>query len=248
MATRHQIFFAAVTSFAVANASAVCADESTGDNPHILSMSGSGEVQVVPDQAILSAGVLTEAKTAAAALAANSKAMNEVFAALRKAGIPEKSIVTSNFAISPHNPPYKQGSTYEENHKIISYGVSNQVVVTLDDVSKVGVTMDALVSSGANESTGIAFSVRNPKPLYAEARANAVKDAIAKAEAIAQAAGVRLGPILTISEGSSWSPTPPIFARSLRDIQALPVSPPTPMAAGEQSLAASVSITWQIKQ
>lgn len=215
-------------------------------HPHILSVSGEGEVRAVPDQAQLSAGVVSQAKTAAAALAANSTAMNEVFATLKKRGIPEKSIATSNFSINPQYPPYRQDAPNEDRSRIIGYEVSNQVTVIVDDVSKVGTVLDALVASGANQAGGVSFTIRDSKPLMRQAREDAVKDARAKAETLAKAAGVTLGSIVSINEGGSYRPTP-MFAGKMAMDMAAPSAPPPPVAPGEQSVTANVSIVWEIQ-
>jgi uncharacterized protein YggE len=214
-------------------------------HPHILSVSGEGEVRAVPDQAQLSAGVVTQGKTAAQALAANSTAMNSVFAALKKRGVPEKSITTSNFSINPQYPPYRQDAPQEDRTRIIGYEVSNQVTVILDDVSKVGATLDALVASGANQAGGVSFTIRDPKPLMKEAREEAVKEALAKAQTLAKAAGVTLGAIISISEGGGYQPMP-VFAGKVMRMDAA-AAPPAPVAPGEQSLTVNVSITWEIQ-
>lgn len=206
---------------------------------HILTASGEGEVRALPNQAQLSAGVVTEGKTAAAALAANSRAMNDVFAALRKLGVPDKSIQTSNFSISPQYAPDHYNNT--DMQRIAGYQVSNQVTVILDDVSKVGSTLDTLVSSGANQADNVNFGMRDSKPLVAQARAEAVKDAIAHAQTLAKAAGVTLGPILSIQEyGSGYARPVTLMAPMMRAAS-------TPIAAGEQSISTGVSIVWEIK-
>jgi len=214
--------------------------------PHLLSVTGEGEVRAVPDQAQLSAGVVTQAKTAAAALAANSTAMNEVFATLKKRGIPEKSIATSNFSINPQYPPYRQDAPNEDRSRIIGYEVSNQVTVIVDDVSKVGTVLDALVASGANQAGGVSFNIRDPKPLMKQAREDAVKDARAKAETLAKAAGVTLGSIISISEGGGYQPIA-ITAKTMDVARFAAAAPPPPVAAGEQSVTANVSIVWEIQ-
>jgi uncharacterized protein YggE len=184
--------------------------------------------------------VTTQAATAADALAANSRAMNAVFATLKRAGIPEKSIQTSNFSVSPQYAQYKPGTSGPQ--RIVGYEVSNTVNVTVDDLSRVGPTLDALVSSGANQIGGIDFSIRDPKPLLRDARAAAVKDAVERAETYAQAAGVSLGAIVSIQEAGNEEPQP-MYRRAtvVTAIQAAPI------AAGETSVAASVSITWEIR-
>lgn len=213
-------------------------------HPHVLSVSGQGEVRAVPDQAQLTAGVVTQGKTAAAALAANSTAMNEVFATLKKRGIPDKSIATSNFSINPQYPPYRQDALNEDRSRIIGYEVSNQVTVIVDDTSKVGTILDALVSSGANQAGGVSFNIHDPKPLMKRAREDAVKEAIDKAQTLAKAAGVTLGSIISINEGGGYQPMP-VFAKTMR-MDAVAAAPP-PVAPGEQSLAVNVSITWEIQ-
>src|SRR5579871_6735331 len=130
--------------------------------PRTINVSGQGEVSGKPDQARLSAGVLTQAPMAAAALSANTTAMNRIFAALKAAGIPDNKIQTSNFSVQPQYPPYKPDSP--DARTIIGYQVSNQVSVVVDDLSKLGPALDALVKSGANQLGGVSFSIADPKP------------------------------------------------------------------------------------
>src|SRR5581483_5493843 len=204
-----------------------------------LTVSGEGEARAVPDQAQLSAGVVTTARTAAAALAANTKAMNGVFATLKKIGVPDKSMQTSNFSVMPQ---YPNDNSADNSRRIVGYQVSNTVNVTLDDLGKLGPALDALVSSGANNIGDIGFSIRNPAPLMMQARAAAVRDAVARAQAYAKAAGVSLGSIVSIQEGS-YSPPRPMFRA-----MAMAAAPaPVPVAAGEQTVTAEVTIVWEIR-
>ena len=207
--------------------------------PHILTVTGHGEAKGVPDRATISTGVSTAARTAAAALSANAKAMSAVFAALKQAGIPEKNIQTSNFEVTPQYAEQKAGSSAAP--RIVGYQVSNTVSVTVDGLDKLGATIDALVAAGSNQIDGPSFSIADPKPLQSEARTEAVKDAADKAQTLARAAGVSLGPIIAISEGLAPETIRPL-ARGLL-VNAAPV---TPIAAGEQSLSADVTITWEI--
>jgi uncharacterized protein YggE len=208
--------------------------------PRLLTASGQGEVKAKPDQATLTAGVVSNAKAAADALAANSRKMNLVFATLKRFGIADKSIQTSNFSVSPQYPDYNS----KEPRRIIGYEVSNTVTVTVDDLDKLGPALDALVASGANSLGDIAFSVRDPKPVEAQARAAAVHDATQKADAMARAAGVTLGPIVSLSEGEVAAPVLP-----MRRMMAAPMAAaaPPPVAAGEESITASVTVTWEIR-
>lgn len=218
---------------------AVSADTGGGADRRVLTVSGQGEVRGAPNQAMLSAGVVTTARTAASALSDNSRAMNAVFVTLKRAGIADKDMQTSNFSVQPQYATDKNGNTLRD---ITGYQVSNTVNVRVDDLSKIGPTLDALVSSGANSIGDIAFTIKDPKPLMAQARAAAVADAIGRAQTLARAAGVTLGPITSISENGYSEPRP---MYRMATMAAAPA--PTPIAAGEESVTAGVSITWSIR-
>lgn len=204
-------------------------------------VNGEGEVSARADSARLSTGVVTQAPTAAAALNANTTAMNQVFAALRVAGIPENKIQTSNFSVQPQYAPYRQDNPQPQ--RIIGYQVSNQVAVVVDDLTKLGPTLDALVRSGSNQLGGIAFFIANPKPLAERARTAAVTDAAAKARTLASAAGVTLGPVMNIQESTSFRPVP-MFA--MARVAAAEAGPP-PVASGEESVTVNVAMTYAIQ-
>src|SRR6185295_1120361 len=104
--------------------------------------------------------------------------------------IADKNIQTSNFSVSPQYSN-KPGQVQH----IVGYQTSNTVTVLVDKLDKVGPTLDALVAAGSNQIDGPTFLIADPKPLLAKAREQAVKDALAKAQAYASAAGVTLGPI-----------------------------------------------------
>jgi uncharacterized protein YggE len=206
-------------------------------DPRTIAMTGHGEIKAVPDQAQVSAGVTTSAATAAQTLAANSARMRGVFAALEKMGVPQKNIQTSNFSVSPQ---YTNGENNGP-RRLTGYQVSNEVMVRLDDVAKLGNALDALVAAGANQMNGISFSIQNSGPMLEKARADAFGDARARAETYAKAAGVSLGPILSISEGGGEAPRP------LYRMAASFAGAPAPVAAGEQSVSADVSVVWEIR-
>ena len=201
-----------------------------------LSMNGHGEVRAAPDVATINAGVTTTAPTAAAALAANSSRMTGVFAALKKLGVAEKNIQTTGFNISPQ---YTNGDNNSP-RRLTGYQVNNEVSVRLEDVSKVGAGLDALVAAGANQMNGISFDIAAPAPLLEKARADAIADARARAETYARAAGVSLGAIISISEGGASEPPRPMYR-----VLAM-AAPPPPVAAGQQSVTANVSVVWEI--
>lgn len=205
-----------------------------------ITVSGEGEAKAVPNQAHFSAGVVSQGRKAADTLAANIRAMNGVFAALRRLGIPDKSIQTSDFSITPQYQADRNGNT---SAKILGYQVSNEVRVTVDELDKLGPALDALVSSGSNSIGSIAFTLRDPKPLLAEARADAMKDAISRAQTYAKAGGFTLGPVLSAAEAGVETPQP---VYRVARLAAAPAAAP-PIAAGEDTLSASVSVAFAIR-
>jgi uncharacterized protein YggE len=166
--------------------------------------------------------------------------MNRVFAALRAAGIPDNKIQTSNFSVQPQYTAIQPNLNNPEPQRISGYIVSNQVTVIVDDLANLGPTLDALVKSGANQLGGIAFAIANPKPLADRARAAAVADAQAKARTLAMAAGVTLGPLLSIQESGGGRPGP-VFAMA----RAAQIGPP--VAEGEQMVTVNVTMTYAIQ-
>lgn len=208
-----------------------------GPLPRTITVSGQGDVNAAPDQAHLSAGVVADARSAAAALAANTRAMNAVFATLKRLGIPDRDVATSDFSVSPQYAEQRDGAA----QKITGYEVSNTVDVTVD-LAQLGPALDALVTSGANSLGNVAFGIRNPKPLLDKARAAAMKDAIARAQTYAAAGGFALGPILSVNESGAQMPRP-ILATPMRMAAAAPV----PIAGGEGTMTADVSVTFEIR-
>jgi len=206
----------------------------------IITVSGTGEVTARPDQASISLGVVTEAQNARDALNANSQAMRAVFDELEGLDIPEENIRTSNFSINPQYTPYRQGSN--EPRRIIGYQVSNMVSVLFEDMDKLGLGLDAIVASGANQLHGISFSIGETDALMMAARADAVSDARARAEVLASAAGVELGRVLSINEGGVSTPQPMMYARA-----EMAMDSSVPIAQGQQTLSTYVTMTFEIE-
>ncbi|HAH09417.1 MAG TPA: hypothetical protein DCL54_02525 [Alphaproteobacteria bacterium] len=204
-----------------------------------ISVNGEGEAYGRPDQASISTGVTSEAATAQAALSANTAQMTQVIAELKKAGIEDKDIQTSNFSVSPVYENEQPG--IPRRPKISSYRVSNSVSILVRDLSKMGAILDQVVQLGSNEVGGINFSIKDTKALMTEAREAAIADAKARAETYAKAAGVSVGRVLSISEGGAQAPVPMFAARAV----ALE-SAPVPIEAGQQQVSATVSVVFEL--
>lgn len=206
--------------------------------PAIISVSGDGATEVVPDLATLSIGVTTVGATAAEALAANSAALTAVLERLRTAGVEDRDLQTSNLSVNPNWTGYEKSSGAAA---IDGYTAMNMVTVKIRKLDGLGAVLDAAVADGANTLNGLTFGLADPRPAMDAARQAAVQDAAAKAALMAEAAGVKLGKIQSITEGGGYGGPAPMF----KDVaQAMPV----PVEAGALSIAASVTVVWEIAQ
>lgn len=205
----------------------------------LMVITGTGEVSAEPDIAHITSGVVTEADTARTALSRNNAAMTAIFKEIETLGIARKDFATSGFNIGPRYRHHKDGRPPE----VTGYQVSNQIRITIRDLDRLGGILDRLVTLGSNTVGGISFGFGKPDAMLNEARRLAVNDARAKAVLYAEAAGVELGPVVAIAEsgGNMPRPVPHIRAMKMEAADAVPV------ARGEQSLSAEVSITWEIR-
>ena len=199
-----------------------------------ISVTGEGEVHVVPNLAIIHAGVTTQGKTARTASDANGTAMAKVIAALKASGIAERDIQTSQFSIRPLYDSRRDGD-----NRITGFQATNRVSAKVRDITKVAAVLDQVISAGANDLSGIEFTVSEHSKLLDRARSDAVADARRKAELLAKAANVKLGPAMAVVENGGAPPAPMERMR----LRAAPAAAP-PVAAGEQTLQVSVSVTF----
>jgi uncharacterized protein YggE len=214
----------------------------------LLTINAEGTSTGEPDLAMFSAGVTTQGKTASAALAENSTKMTQVIAALKRAGIAERDIQTSNLNLNPMYAPPKRlpdGSVEDQGQVIIGYQVTNQVSVKQRKLADYGKVLDALVSAGANQVNGPSFMLSKPEAAQDAARAAAMKTARARAQLYAQAAGMRVVGIVSISEGGNSSPQPVMFRRSADSIMAAP-PPPAPVMGGELETNVNVTVQFEL--
>ncbi len=187
------------TSPAVAQTSGATSDYSPAQT---ITVVGQGSVSVQPDIAQVSIGVETSSEAAAEAVKENEAQMEAILAALKEAGIAEKDIQTMNYSVYfERNPePMPLPAVSESGEVKPQYRVSNMVNVTIRDLDKVGDVLDAVIEAGANNIWGVSFSLDDPKSAQADARTEAITDATARAEALAGLSGVKLGPVMSISE------------------------------------------------
>ena len=213
------------------------ADSGSDDARRTVTVSGVGKVSAVPDMARVTTGVTTQAETAGQALTANTAAMTKLFEVLKEAKIEKRDIQTSNFNVSPVYERDPQRRT----NRVSGYRVSNQVNIRVRKIEELGDILDALVRAGSNQISGVSFDVENQSGIMDGARKLAVQDAKSKAKTLCGEADVRIGKVLSISEGDVGGPRPqPMMARFKSAESSVPV------AAGEREFQAQVVVIFEI--
>ncbi|NVO54907.1 SIMPL domain-containing protein [Rhodobacteraceae bacterium B1Z28] len=206
-----------------------------------ITVDATGTVQVAPDMATITLGVTNENVEASAAMQATSDAVTQVLARLKEMGIEDRDVQTRDLSLSPVWSG--RNNQAGEQPVITGFVASNRVFVRVRDLASLGQIMDAVIQDGANDFGGLSFGVQDPKPVEAQARAQAVGEAMTKAEQLAQAANVTLGPVQSISEQSGGvRPMAEMRAMSMADAGGVPV------AGGEISVSVNVSMEFEISE
>jgi len=205
-------------------------------------VSGTGKVAVTPDIATLRLGIEAQAETVAEAQSQAAEAMNAVMTALTDSGVDDKDIQTQYFSIRQ----VTRWDDFKDKEIVIGYRVTNMVTAKIREIDKTGPIIDAVAAAGGDFTriNSIDFSVDDPTAYYEEARQKAMADARAKAEQLADLAGVGLGKPTYISEGVV---VPPIYPRGVYEEAGIPApAPPTPISPGEIELSLTLQVAYAI--
>jgi uncharacterized protein len=213
---------------------------------------------VKPDKVTLSLAIETTNTTANAALNANSEAMNKALNELEAAGVRENETTTSFFNISPNYNLTQQGQEQDspspiESRDIISYTVTNSIIVDSYNLLNISKWIDTAVLAGVNDVSNIYFSLSDAKSeaIRNDLLKQAVTSAKGKAEIAASALGLNLTGVKSINIESinGFTPPEPLMAReTVAEATAPTAGSPTPIIAGEQEVTASVHIVFLIGQ
>jgi len=212
----------------------------------LLSVTGEGVVRARPDMAVITLGVVSEAKDAGEALAANNEAMTTILEALRAEGMESRDLQTSGFSVEPlySQPPRDYDGSTPFTPQIVGYRISNNITLRIRDLARVGEILDQVVTLGANSVSGPSFTVADPTPLEDQARRAALRDALRKGSLYADAAGETLGPIFRIDEAFASPPQPYQMGAAMRMEAAADSA--VPIEGGELTFQAHVSVSWSL--
>jgi uncharacterized protein len=217
---------------------ALATDGTSTPPEHTISVAGTGKVVLSPDVADIRLGVSATARTVKAARQAAATSMTAVIAALRKLGIAEADIQTTTLSLQPTydysyntNPP-----------RLTGYVLSNAIAVTVRDIEKVGDAIDDALAAGATTLDGVGFRVADQASAEAQARTAAMTEAAAKAKTLADAAGVSIKGVASISETVAAIPYPIYYAGAAagaKDVQ-------TPVQPGTSDVSVTVAVVYLI--
>lgn len=231
-----KITIAALLILAVAALSGVGRPQAAGgasDDPRQgITVTGTGHAKAVPDEAEFSLGIMTKGQTARAALTANSAQMRELIAALKAAGLSARDIRTESVSVGASS----DGTSTPE-----GFTARNSVSVHIRDLTRAGAVLDAASHAGANEVYGPTLSRSDREQFEAKALKDAVANARTRADALAEAAGVSLGVVTAIVEGSREYPGPVLAMGERTALDAK-----TPIEPGSEDITAVVTVTFAI--
>jgi hypothetical protein len=198
----------------------------------LVTVTGEATVAAAPDMALIRIGVTSQGKNARAASDANAREMTVVLAAIKDSGVADKDIQTTALSLQPQYDPNKTGAA-----RLIGFQANNQVTVKIRNIAQLPAILDRAISAGANEMSGIEFVVSEQSKLLDKARTEAIDDAHRKAELYANAAGMKVGRVMSIAEEGAVPP--PRAFQAMRAGAAV-------MAPGEQTLRAVVTVSYEL--
>jgi uncharacterized protein YggE len=201
-------------------------------------VTGNSDVLANPDEAVVRLGIVRQANVAETAQEQANAVAQEILKAIGSLGVPQKDIQTARLILTPiYNTPRNS------EQRIVSYSATNTVSVRLDNLEKVGSVIDAGLKAGANQLEGVQFQLRNDLPSREQALKEAVQEARAKAQTMADALRVNLMEVIEASEGGV-SVLPRIQATMA--MERAGAATPTPVSPGQIEIRASVTVRYRI--
>lgn len=239
MAPRTNFWPTVVAALLVATGGPTRAESKTRpaeDKTRTVSVTGEGRVQAVPDLAALVFAVQTTGETADGAVRRNAQRAADVVAALKQRIGPSDEIQTTAIEVEPRFERRKAGSP-----EIAGYVARNEVQVRTGRLDRLGEMIDAAIAAGANEIRQLRFDLADPEPTHLEALRRASRHAENRARAVAEALGLKLGPVQRVVIGGAPAPVPR-FVAHVRTAEAA-----TPVEPGTLEVRASVQVEYRIE-
>jgi hypothetical protein len=212
-------------------------------NVNQITVSGVGKVYTTPDIATVTLGVETNGASVKTITEKNVTAMNKIIDGLKKLGIEDKDIQTTQYSVAP-----QYNYTEREGRVPNGYTINQNIEVKIRNFDNISGVLDVATQNGANVVSSLAFTIDDPEQFRAEARAKAIEQAKAKAETLAKQAGVKLGEIINVYENNYV--TSPIMYNSAQKLMGAGEAASYDSAqiqTGEQEIDITINLTYKIK-
>ena len=210
-------------------------------NQNQITVSGEGKIYVKPDIALISLGVSSQRTTVAEVTQSNTEKMNAVIEAVKKLGIDENDIQTTNYNLTPlYDWTEKGGRIFR------GYTLEQNIQVKIRDFTKIGDVLSQGTASGANLVGDLQFTIENPEQVKGQARAKAIAQAKENAQNLAKESGISLGKIINVYE--NYSPYPVMYSAMGKGGGIADSAPAAPVIQpGQQEIDITINITYQVK-
>jgi len=210
-------------------------------NANQITVSGEGKVYAKPDVALVSLGVTSQRTTVTDVTKTNTDKMNAIIDAVKKLGIDEKDIQTTNYNLTPnYNWTEKQGNIFQ------GYTLEQDIQVKIRDFTKIGDVLSQGTTNGANVVGNLQFTIDNPEQFKEQARAKAIAQAKANAQNLANESGVGLGKLINVFEG--YTPSPVMYNSAKAMGAGIADSAPVPtIQPGQQEIDVTINLTYQVR-
>jgi uncharacterized protein len=215
------------------------ADGAESPGARIIQVSGNGEIQAAPDLATLEIAIETHAASADHAAGLNGALAEKVRDALMSKLGDKGRMWTGGYSLTPEYSEAREGKP-----TVTGYTAENSITVQTGELGLIGPLIDAAIAAGANRISSLDYSLRADSKARSEAIAKATRDAQTQATALADALGVKLGPILKASTESEVRPVP---LTRFAGATAMAANVPTPITAGQVTVPAMVSLTYAVE-
>jgi uncharacterized protein YggE len=226
------------------SASDARAQEGRQENLRTITVTGNAEVRAEPDRAFATFGIENDGRTAQEAQSGANAVIQRVLESLRRLAVPARNVQTSGLTLHPVYEPQPSPTRDDRPRapRIVAYRASNTLTVLVEDLKQVGPIIDAAMAGGANNITGVRFALADDLPQRLEALRAASAEARRKAEAIATALGVALGPLRSANE--SYVRILPMEESAYARMA--PAAAATPVAAGQITIQATVNVVYDV--
>ncbi|GAC1583402.1 MAG: SIMPL domain-containing protein [Candidatus Elarobacter sp.] len=224
-----------------ASAPAAAQHRAAGRPSATIEVSGTGTIDRLPDQAIVTFTVVTNDDAAGRATSENNRIYNALVTRLRGQGIEPAAIKTTSYNVYDNPRPQQVNPQFQQRYGFV---VTRGVSVTTDRTDQAGALVDAAVSAGVTDVNGISFGLKDPRGVFRSALAAAVTDAAAQAQALAAAAHVRIVRVVDIAAGGAYPVPRPVPQYRTMSAAAAPV--PTEVQPGNLTVTATATVTYEI--